>query len=187
MKTEYNRYISKFSSKQVKEIRDLYFQGYALRYIARKFDCNANAIWHRVFDLNIPKMVTSKIKKHYLRNSKLTEKDVRTIRELAIKRRMNAVQIGRMYGLSQTAALSIINGKTFRWIAGVTKKGKIELVEYNERPISDQKGGPKIGSKQKVKPGVLLKYSQKYNVMPCTICRWIKKGKLKVKKSELTI
>jgi DNA invertase Pin-like site-specific DNA recombinase len=184
---KYNRYVSKFNADQIKRMRYLYDQGYALRYIARKFNCNPHAVWHRVYDLSPPQKLSAKIKRHYLRNSKLTEVDVRKIRILAVKQGINAVEIGKIYGISQSTALAIINGKTFRWINGETKKGMIEVIEYNYRPKTDLKCGPKPGSKSKVKQGVLIKYAKQYGVKPCTICRWMKKGKFKVKKSELVV
>lgn len=180
----YNKYKRKHTLRQIQQMRDLVEQGYAIHYIARKFGCYTNAVWYHVYDLIFPKKVSEKRQKMYLRTSNLTIVKVQKIRKLGVEKRINAVVISKKFGISPTAALSIIKGRTFRWVPGMTKSGKIEPVEYDFKPKTDLVRGPKIGSKQKVKSGVLIKYAKIYSVKPTTVCRWIKLGKLKLKKSE---
>ena len=182
-----SKYRSKFTSDQIRKMRKLVEDGYALHYVARKLGCCANAVCHHTFDLIPPKKVSKIMQKRYMQSSNLTIAKVQKIRELGVTKRYSAVEIGDIFGISPTSALSIIKGKTFRWLPGMTLSGEIVPIEYDFKPKSDLTRGPKFGSKQKVKSGVLLKYAEKYGVKPTTICRRIKKGTLKIKKSELII
>lgn len=181
-----NKYKSKHTSSQIQEMRNLVEDGYAVQYVARKFKCRPNAVLHHVYDLILPRKVPKKKQERYLLSSNLTVAKVQQIRKLAMEQDISAMELSRRYGISHTAALSIVNGKTFRWLAGLTKKGYIEPIEYEIVLKTDRIRGAKRGSKQKVKPGVLIKYAEIHGVKPTTICRWIKKGKFKVKENERT-
>lgn len=177
-------YKSKFNKNQVLKMREMAEKGFALSYIARKFSCCTNAVVHRVFSCIPPRKVSKEKQKLYLRNSKLSPDDVKRIRKLGLEG-MDAVAIGKIYGISQTASLAIINGKTFRWIPGNTLSGYIKPISYDPMLKTDKVRGHKRGSKRRVKNGILLKYAEKYNVSPSTICRRISRGALKLKDSEL--
>ncbi len=181
----YNRYRRKFTSKQIEEMRGLVEDGYGIHFVARKLGCRANAVWHHVFDLIPPKKLTKKEQDRNLRGSNLTITKVKRIRELGVGEGFSAKEIARKFNISSTSALSIIKGKTFRWIPGKTLSGVIVPIEYKYEPKTDLTRGPKKGSKKKVKTGVLEKYAKTHGVDTTTICRWIQKGKLKLKKSEL--
>jgi hypothetical protein len=118
----------------------------------------------------------------------LTEKQVLKIRELSYKDKKiyHSAKIAEMFGIGATAALGIIRGKTFRWVGSWTRPHDKEEPVYlkprkagRETRISDKKRGRKIGQKITVQPGALLKLAKKYKVSPSSVCRWIKKGKIK--------
>jgi len=176
-------YKAKHSSEDVQRMRKMAEEGYAINYIARKFKCCPNAAYHRVYDVIPARVATPVQQKRYLKRSNLEIADVKRIRQLALQG-MNAVEIGKIYGISQTTALSIVNGKTFRWVPGKTLKGIIHPVNYEPKIKTDRRRGPKNGSKRSVKSGVLIKYAEKHGVGTSTICRRIKKGKIKIKKDD---
>ena len=180
-----SKYHSKFSSMQIQQMRSLVDEGRAVLYVARKFNCRPNSVLHHVFDLITPRKVSKKMQQRYLKSSNLTISQVKEIRQLSLKKGMSATELGKRYNISQTAALAIVNGKTFRWIPGQAKCGEIVPIEYNFRPKTDLIRGPKKGSKKRVKSGVLVKYAERHHVKPTTICRWVKMGKLKLKKNEM--
>lgn len=172
-----SKYKSKFTPQQRVKIRKLYEDGYGICYLARQFECWPNAIWNMVYDLSIPRKASKKEKKLFLTNSKLTEKDIHDIRKLA---KYGTTYIANKYGISQTAALGIVNGKTYRWIKGDTLKGTLEPLEVTKiRRKTDKKPGSKPGVKKTVARGTLIELSKKHGVQPCTIRRWILKGKIK--------
>lgn len=180
-----NKYKSKHTLSQIQGMRDLVKDGYAVQYVARKFKCRPNAVLHHIYDLILPRKVSKEKQERYLLSSNLTIAKVQQIRKFAVKQGISALELSRRYNISPTAALSIVNGKTFRWLAGLTKKGYIEPIEYENIQLkTDRKRGAKKGSKHKVKFGVLIKYAEIHGVKPTTICRWIKKGEFKVKKNE---
>lgn len=180
----------KFSQEQKAHMRILCANGYAIQYIARKFNCRPNSILNNVFDLLPPTMLNGPKKKSALKAAKVSIENVMEIRKLAIDYDYGAILLGRMFNINQTTALGIIKGKTFRWVAGWTRPhvGKlVYLAPIGKMKIkrkTNLKQGPKIGSKQKVKQGVLIKLAKEYNVSTSTVCRWIKKDSIKVKKSE---
>lgn len=179
-----NKYRSKNTPEVVQQMRKMAEEGYALQYLARKFNCQPNAVLHRVYDVIPARKATTVQKKKYLERSKLTVDDVNKIRSLAVKSGINAVELGRMYGVSQTTALSVVNGKTFRWVPGMTLKGLIRPIDYDPKFKTDRTRGAKTGTKQAVKSGVLKKYAKIHGVSASTICKWLKSGKLKAKKNE---
>jgi len=183
-KSDKSCYKSKFNKNQVLKMREMAEEGYAISYIARKFDCCANSIVHRVFDVITPRYIPKEKQKLYLKNSKLHITDVKRIRKLGVEG-VDAVAIGKIYGISQTTALAIINGKTFRWIPGNTLSGYINPISYDPMLKTDKIRGPKKGSKKKVKNRVLLKYAEKYKISLSTVCRRVSKGYLKLKSEEL--
>jgi len=180
-----SKYHSKLSSAQVQQIRSLVDEGYAVLYVARKFNCRPNSVLHHVFDLIPPRKVSKKMQQRYLKSSNLTISQVKKIRQLSLKNGVSAAELGRGFNISLTSALAVVNGKTFRWVPGWAKCGEIMPIEYEFKPKTDLTRGPKIGSKKKVKSGILLKYAEIHHVKPTTICRWVKMGKLKIKKNEM--
>jgi|GEM_PF-3994329 len=179
-----SKFCSKFKPSQVKEMKELAAKGYAIAYIARLFNCCQNAVSNRVFMDIPPKAISLRKQKLFMRYSNLTVKQVQAIRKAGLEG-VSSVELSKKYNISQTTALGIIRGKTFRWLPGKTKSGEIIPIEYTASIISDKRRGAKKKSKKLVKSGVLIKYAKKYDVDTSTICRWIRKGKLKVKKSEL--
>lgn len=180
----YNGYNKRHTQNQINQMRQLVNDGYGIHYVARRFECCANSVFYHVYDLIPPKKISNKDQKRFLKNSNLTISKVKQIRKLNLERNVSASQLAKRFDISQTAALGIINGRTFRWVAGKTKKGEIVPVEYEYISKTDLKRGPKKGSTRRVKNGVLHKYAKKYGVKNCTICRWIKKGKLKLRENE---
>jgi hypothetical protein len=180
-----SKFRRKFSWQQRAKIRQLFDDGYGICYLARKFKCWPNAIWTIVYDLAIPRKATKKEQEHFLKSSKVTIDDVIEIRKLA-KQGYGSPFFAKMYGISQTTALNIMNGKTYRWLKGYTKKGFLNPIKIGRiRRKTDKKSGAKPGVKKTVPRGTLITLSKKYHVKPCTICRWISKGKIKVKRINL--
>lgn len=178
------KYKAKFNPLQIQEMRKLFEDGYGIGYIARKFDCWTNAVWHHVYDLSTPRIVTKKEKKLYTRNSILTVKDICKIRQSGLSG-VSAADIGQSFNISETTALGIIKGKTYRWVKGSVSIGEITPIDIpKEKRKTDLKSGLRPGQKRSVKSGVLVKLGKKYGVEPCTIRRWVLKGKLKICKSD---
>jgi len=159
-------------------MRKLVEDGFAIHYIARKFECRANAVWFHVFDLIPPQKLSKEQQKRNLRGSNLTISKVQRIRKMGVKDKIPANAIARIFGISNTAALSIIKGRTFRWIPGETLSGEIIPIEYEYTAKTDRKRGPKMGSKKRVRAGVLKKYGKIHGVDASTVCKWVKQGKL---------
>ena len=179
-----SKYCSKLSQKDVMKMKRLTEEGLAIQYIARLFGCRPNAVYYRVYDTMPPRVFTETEKLKSLRMSKLSVAKVKRIRKLAVEKGIDAVSLAKKFNVSQTAILGIVNGRTFRWIEGETKKGYLKPIEYKNIVTSDKRRGHKIGGKRRVKHGVLLKYAKKYGIHTSTACRWIKKGRIKVKTSE---
>ena len=172
-----SKFKSKFTPQQRAEIRKQYETGYGICFLARKYNCWPNAIWNIVYDLSKPIKASEKEKKLFLKNSKLTEKNVLEIRKLA---KHGSPYIAKKFNISQTTALGIMNGKTYRWVKGETVKGTLEPIEVARvRRKTDMKPGSKPGVKKTVARGALIKLAKKHGVKPCTIRRWILKGKIK--------
>jgi hypothetical protein len=164
-------------------MRQLYEENYALGFIARKFNCCVNTVWNNVFDISVSCLSKEKIK-CTIKTSKVTPKEVKKIRLFA-KNGQNAVQLSKLYGISQTATLSIIRGRTFRWIPGWIRPYQNQKFFYykpinikQEKPKTDKKPGAKLGVKKVSSRGEVLRLAKKYNVSSSTICRWRKKGKI---------
>lgn len=173
----------RFSLIEKQKMRNMFVEGYALSYIARKFACRPVAVWNNVFDLS-PSMVFSKEKQKWAMNvSTVSIKIVKKIRS-KVPRVITSKEAAEMAGISQSAALAIIRGKTFRWIPGWTRPYKDILVylepeEYpHEIKKTDKVRGCKKGSIRTAKSGELIKLAKKYKVSTTTICRWRKKGKM---------
>ena len=174
----------KFNQNQKDKMRNLFEKGYAVQYIARKFKCWPNAVWNNVFDLAPAKFLSNAKIDEIYKKSSLIPKDITNIRQLA-KKGMGSPTIAELYGIGQSTALSIIRGRTFRWVKGWTRPhgttwiylDPVEMPHF--RVKTDKTYGPKSGTRHQVEPGILLKLSKKYGVSPSTICKWRKKGKLK--------
>lgn len=175
----------RFSPLQIKEMRDLFLEGYALNYIARHFDCRPVAVWNNVFDLSPPETFSKEKQKWAMSLAKVTISDVKKIRS-RVPYGITAPEASKIFGISETTALAIIRGKTFRWISGWTRPRGNEFIYL--RPIempkqikkTDQVRGCKKGSKRSVKPGALIELAKKYKVSTSTICRWRSKGKIHI-------
>jgi hypothetical protein len=178
------KYKAKFNPLQIQDMRKLFEEGYGIGYIARKYDCWTNAVWHHVYDLSTPRIVSKKEKNLFTKNSKLNINDIRKIRRLGLSG-VSAADIGQSFNISETAALGIMKGKTYRWVEGAVSNGEITPIDIpKEKRKTDLKSGIKVGQKRSVKSGVLVKLGKKYGVKPCTIRRWVLKGKLKICKSD---
>lgn len=175
----------RFSYVQINEMRDLFLKGYALSYIARYFDCRPVAVWNNVFDLSPPEVFSKEKQKWAMTGSKISISDVKKIRS-RVPKGITAPEVMKIYGISETSALAIIRGKTFRWIPGWTRPRGEELVYLQpvempkETRKTDQVRGCKKGSKRSVKPGALIELAKKYKVSTSTICRWRSKGKIHI-------
>jgi hypothetical protein len=175
MKSKYGR---KITPEQREKMRELFKNGFGIHFIARKFKCWPNAVWNHVYDLSPPRKVSIKEKIHFTRNSGLTDMDIVSIREMAT-RGYGSTHIARVFGISQSAAIGIINGKTYRWVESKTQKGLLKPIEIERtRRKTDLRPGAKLGSKQSVPSGTLKKLAKKHHVATCTIRRWIVKGKI---------
>jgi len=179
-----SKFRSKITPSQRDQMRCLFKQGFGIYYIARNFKCWPNTVWNHVYDLSTPRKISLKEKKHFTKNSKLTDADVIRIRQMA-EQGTGSQQIGNLYGISQSATLGIINGKTYRWVESPTQKGFLKPVEMKRiKRKTDLRPGTKSGSKRSMPRGTLKKLAKKYSVASCTICRWIKKGKIQRPKTE---
>lgn len=175
----------RFTPPQRKEMRDLFLKGYTVSYIARIFSCRPVAVWNNVFDLSIPTTFDPIKQKCAIRASKISVTDVKRLRK-KVPKGISAGEASKQYSISESAALAIIRGKTFRWVPGWTRPYADKLI-YIE-PISlpkeikktDLVRGCKPGSFHSVESGALLKLAKKHGVSTSTICRWRLKGKIKV-------
>jgi transposase-like protein len=175
-----SKFRSKITIAQQEAMRELFKTGYGISYIARRFKCWPNTVWNHVYDLSPPRKISAKEKNQYTKNSSLTDKDVIQIRRLALQG-MKSPQIKKLYNISQSAALGIVNGKSYRWVEGPTRKGFLKpLVMNRVKRTTNLHPGAKPGSKQSVPSGSLKTLAKKYGVAPCTIRRWVLKGKINV-------
>jgi hypothetical protein len=170
---------------QKKEMRDLFLNGYAISYIARMFDCRPVAVWNNVFDIDPPTTFSKTRQAWALNASKISVSDVKRIRS-KVKQGISSGVAAKLYGISESAALAIIRGKTFRWVPGWTRPYTDRLVYLDpidlpkETKKTDLVRGCKLGSFHTVESGALIKQAKKYNVSTSTICRWRQKGKIKI-------
>ena len=147
---------AKFNEAQIQKMRDLFEMGFTVAYIARKFDCWPNAVWHHVFDLSVPRKLADKEIALYKKNSILTDKQVLDIRKLAING-LGSDTLASLYNISKSSALSILKGKTYRWLESETSSGPIFPIKIDKiKRKSDLKPGIKPGQKKQIKNGVLL-------------------------------
>lgn len=110
----------RFTPLQKQEMRSLFQDGYALSYIARKFDCRPVAVWNNVFDLS-PATTFSPVKLKWAMNTaRISVANVKKIRA-KVPKGISAPEAARLYNISESAALAIIRGKTFRWVPGWTR------------------------------------------------------------------
>lgn len=170
------------------KIRKLYKDGYCISYIARKYNCRQNAIYHHISDLVIPN-------KYYIKRfCKLSANQVKEIRKLYINSKISTIYLSSIYEVSETTILNIVHGKFYKWVPGkiINKNGKIEkipknyFIDQNVNKKGMMKFGPKVGSKNNMIRGGLKPIADKYNVSTSTICRWIKKEKIKIDKRKKT-
>lgn len=189
---ESQRTTRRMKLSQKSKMRDLFEKGYAVSYIARKFECKPNAVWNTVYDLAECRKLSKEEEKYALRFSKVTKKQVLKIRRDAHKHGCKSWEISETYGISQTGALCIIKGKTFRWLGGWVRpsaygpwKFLVPIPSKKEIRRTDLRRGPKKGSKPKVKSGTLLEIAKKRGISTSSVCRLIKSGKIKVPKRAL--
>jgi hypothetical protein len=169
----------KITPKQHEKMRALFKKGYSIYHIARVFRCWPNTVWTHVYDLSPSRKITPQERNLFTKFSKLSDTDVLKIRKLALNG-YGSPQLAKMYGLSQSAVLGIINGKTYRWVQGPTKKEKLNPIDMDRiKRKTDLRPGTKVGTKQSVPRGTLIDLAEKYQVAPCTIRRWFVRGKLK--------
>jgi len=175
----------RLTQKQHQQMKKLYEEGYAINFIARKFCCRQQTVWNCVFQSSIPVIPSKNILLRNIKCSKLTKDNVTQIRTLA-RSGLDSVAISKMYKISQTTTLNVIRGKTFRWIKGWIRPDINSKFIYIKplnitlpKPKSDRFCGAKAGSKKTVPRGYLLKLAAKHKRSTSTICRWMKKGKIK--------
>lgn len=180
-----NKFARKFTALQINTMRELFKANYSLGYISRKFDCKTNAVWNNVFDLSNHDLTEGK-KKCAKSSSKLTDEQVQSMRLLA-KRGDGSCVLAKMFKISQSAALGVIKGKTYRRVPGwIRLKRNLQFVYHEpskqpqEEIKSDKCRGTKLGSKRLAKSGEVLKMAKKYNVSKSTICKWRDKGLIKI-------
>lgn len=173
----------RFTVLQRQKMRSLFQEGYALSFIARKFDCRPVAVWNNVFDLS-PATCFSPIKSKWAMNTaRISIANVKKIRARVLKG-IKSTEASQLYGISESAALGIIKGKTFRWVPGWTRPYAETFVYLQPMDLpeperkTDKVRGAKLGSAWSVKKGELIRLAKKHNVSTSTICRWKKKGKL---------
>lgn len=170
----------RFTKAQIRSMQSMYERGYAVQYIARKFRCYGNAVWNHVYNLSAPRVLSPGEMRQ--RKGKLTAKQVRGIRDLAIKKGLSAEAIASMFEISTSCALGVIRGKTYRWVAGDIRprmsEPLVRLVpdSYPKHPAkSDLRRGFKAGvSKRLVAPGVLLKLSEMTGLSPSRLSRMLR-------------
>jgi DNA invertase Pin-like site-specific DNA recombinase len=175
-----SKYAKKITPHQRKKMRELFKNGYGIHFISRKFNCWPNTVWNHVYDLSTPRKISQKEKEHFTKNSKLKDDDILQIRRMA-KQGQSSTDIAKIFGISQSAIIGIVNGKTYRWVESETQKGLLIPIQIERiRRKTDLRPGAKLGSKPSVKPGTLTKLAKKYKVAPSTIHRWLLKGKIHV-------
>lgn len=162
------------------KMRALYQEGYCVEDIARRFKCRTNAVVHHVYDLVVPciTMIRS--------NSKLTEKQVKDIRNLFIKKKWVASEIAEKFDISQSTVLNVVHGIFYRWVPGevVGKDGVIHVIPegHHTKTLLNKKGarksGPNKNTERLVHSGALIPIAKKYKVATCTISRWMRNGKM---------
>lgn len=164
------------------KIIDLYKKGICISEIARIFNCRTNAIQHHIGCLSVPYYGNIK------RNCKLKYYEVKQIRKKYIYQKIAAPILAKEYNVSETTILNVVNGIFYRWVDGVVKDkdGIIHVIpkkNYTEERYllkGKKKPGAKEGSTKKNSDGSLIKLAKKYKVSTSTICKWIKKGKIKL-------
>jgi hypothetical protein len=178
---ENSKFHSKITLSQRDKMRKLFEDGYSICFIARKFKCWPNTVWHHVYKLSTPRVISKKEEKLFTNNSKLTKKQIIEIRNSGL----GSIYISRIYNISPTTALGILSGKTYRWVESKTSKEFLVPLEIpKEIRITDLKRGAKKGQQRSVKSGTLVVLGKKYKVAPCTIRRRILKGKISKKEIE---
>ena len=164
-------------------MRSLYEQGYAVQYIARRFNCRSNAVWNRVFDLSAPRHLSPGERKRAAASKKFTAREVKAIRRRAISEGVSSAALAQEYGVSQACTLGIIRGKTYRWVAGWIRPSRngplVKLVpgDYPEHPQkTDLKRGFKAGvSVRSVPHGTLVRLSKMTGLSKSTLSRMLRK------------
>lgn len=180
-----SKYRPRFNFEQINQMKTLYENGYGIGYIARQFKCYPNNVWHHVYRLDIPRQISRTEKKQYAKHSKLTEKEIIKIRNCG----RGSPYVAKMYNISQSCALGILNGKMYRWIKSTTRKNEsIVPIDFPKiKRKTDLKPGLRKGQPRSVPHGTLILLSKKYKVAPCTIRRWILKKKINKKEIETTV
>lgn len=196
-----SKFARRMTKRQKSRMRDMFKEGYALGFIARKFKCMVNTVWNNVFDLDFidsVKIGGDFFTKSYnlsegklkcaISCSKLSVTEIMKIRELYHKnrRKYSCVMLGKKFGVDQTTILGIVRGKTFRWVGGWTRpfrnENEIFLTPYDDvRPCgkTDAVFGPKKGSKMYYSGGVLKEMAEKEGVSLSTMCRRMKRLRMK--------
>lgn len=120
------------------KMRNLYNEGYCIEEIARRFKCRPNAVMHHIYDLTIPCRTMAR------NNSKLTKKQIQSIRQSFIKKKESAASISRKFEVSATTVLNIVHGIFYRWIPGeiIDNDGVIWVIPegFHVDQISNKKG-----------------------------------------------
>lgn len=188
MKKEKSKFARRMPVLQKDGMRRMFMDGYAIGCIARRYKCYVNTVWNNVFDLDGNYTLSEKKKKKAIEHSKLSVIQIRLIRELSYKnrRRYNAIFLSKKYCVNQTTILGIVRGRTFRWVGGWTCPVRGEPWHYlnpsNEvrsKGITDVKFGPKPGSKFHYHGGELTKLARKCGVSLSTMCRRMKRLRMK--------
>jgi hypothetical protein len=164
------------------KMRELYKEGYCIEEISRQFKCRPNAVMHHIYDLTIPCLTMVRT------NSKLTKRQVQSIRKSFINKNESAALISRKFEVSPTTILNIVHGVFYRWVPGeiVDNEGVIWVIPegFHMNHLSNKKGARKSGpnkyTERKVKSGALIPLAKKHKVAICTISRWMRKGKMDV-------
>jgi len=176
----------KLTQNKIRTIRELFQEGYAQQYLARKFHVQNWTINHHIFDL-IPANSTSP----RVARKSLTEEQVLKLRILAVTENIPSNSLGEMFRVSPSTALSCLKGKTYRWVGGPTKPHRSSPIVTLKpvalgyiKPRSDRKPGPNSKTTRQIKWGGLLKLSKKYRMKPSTLCKHLKSGKKILTASE---
>lgn len=169
---------TKLGRKEVSEIRALFKEGYAENYISRRYGVYPNTIRNIIYDLR----GAGRRNKSCL----FTDKQVKQIRDLVILKGMPSKTVAQKFKYPERTVLDVVRGRTYRWVSGWIRPEMGRLVYHHApmiesiRGITDQKPGAKKGTKREVKNGELIRVAKIFNVKPCTIRRWIVRGKLKI-------
>jgi len=165
------------SNKQVKNIRQLYIDGYSISFIARKYKMKVPSIQYRVFDLTRPIALNKNDKR--IVQCKFSENEILEIRSQYINDKKSAKQIAIERKVGHSTILGIVNGRTYRWIKGKTAKCIIKpKKEKLSRRICDIPLGAKKNTKQKIKRGGLTYLMNRYNISRSTAWIWVQKEKV---------